>query len=382
MACLAGLGISCAQGLKENEFRIKGTLEGLNENHIITMRYEENGTNVMDTIPHQNGNFDIVRTIASNTPVYASVMIRDVTFRPRGNGMVMMKKMALVFFISPQATINIKGEVKNAALATVSGGLYNDDLAALDAKLYDLQLQISELQDVFNEAMWNNDDAAQTTLRAKREELSGKVRRIEEQFIHDNPNSHYAAFLYLQKARGATKSVEELEADYARFGEQIRNSEYGQSIAELIQGAKGAALGNVAPDFTQIDRDGKTFSLKDYRGKYVLLDFWGSWCGPCRQSHPHLVELYHKYKDKNFEILGLAANETGRDKWLAAIEEDGLTWRHVNLKENDDRQSIVRLYNVKGFPSKILIDPQGVIIVHALGGSEEVDVTLKEIFGK
>ena len=380
--CLLITGSACAQPLKENEFRIKGTLEGLNENHLVFLRYEDKGTNVVDTIPHTNGNFDWVRTVAGTSPIYATIMIRDLTFKPRGSSMIMFKKGGLTFFISPQASITIKGDVINYNIATVSGGLLNDDLAALDAKLYNTQLKINELQDLFNEASWNEDKATEDALRIKREEYSKEETAIREKFIADNPNSLYAAFLFLQRIRGSSKSAQELEDDFAKFGDKARNSDYGQEIAEYIAGAKAATVGSIASNFTQIDSEGKTFSLSDYRGKYVLLDFWGSWCAPCRESNPHLIELYNKYKDQNFELLGMAGNESGRDKWLAAIKADGLVWRQVNLKENDERQTIVRLFNVKGYPTKILIDPQGRIIAHALGGSMDVDTKLKEVFGK
>jgi thiol-disulfide isomerase/thioredoxin len=113
-----------------------------------------------------------------------------------------------------------------------------------------------------------------------------------------------------------------------------------------------------------------------------VISFWGSWCGPCRQGHPGLVELYNKYKNENFDILGLAGNETSRERWIQAIEADGLVWRQINMRENDPDQSLARLYNITGYPTKLLLDPEGKILGFYLGSYDEMKTKLSEIFGR
>ncbi|MBL0152225.1 MAG: TlpA family protein disulfide reductase [Chitinophagaceae bacterium] len=123
-----------------------------------------------------------------------------------------------------------------------------------------------------------------------------------------------------------------------------------------------------APDFTMNDVNGNPVSLRDFRGKFVLVDFWASWCGPCRQENPNVVKAYNRFKDKNFTILGVSMDKPGdKDKWLAAIKADGLTWTHVSELKYWET-SVVPLYGISGIPYNVLIDTSGKIIGEGLRG--------------
>ncbi len=141
------------------------------------------------------------------------------------------------------------------------------------------------------------------------------------------------------------------------------------------------ALGATAPEFAEADTAGKVISLSSFRGKYVLIDFWASWCGPCRRENPNVVKAYNTYKGKNFTILGVSLDRpNAKDKWLAAIHKDGLTWNHVSdLKFWDSKAA--GLYAVRGIPQNFLLDPNGKIIGKNLRG-EDLQNKLAELFGK
>lgn len=138
------------------------------------------------------------------------------------------------------------------------------------------------------------------------------------------------------------------------------------------------------------DANGHNVNFKALKGKYVLIDFWGSWCGPCRASHPHLKELYAKYKDKGFEIVGVAQEHSAdlekcRTAWLEAIAKDGLTWTQVLDNENNEKFNAVAQYEVAAFPTKILLDRDGKVIGRYIGngaGGDGFTAKLEEIFGK
>ncbi|WP_353139159.1 TlpA disulfide reductase family protein [Pseudopedobacter sp.] len=141
-----------------------------------------------------------------------------------------------------------------------------------------------------------------------------------------------------------------------------------QAFAKQMAGMENLAVGKVAPDFTANTPDGKAMKLSDLRGKYVLLDFWASWCGPCRQENPHIVKTYEKYKGKNFTVLGFSLDNDA-SKWKEAIQADKLNWSHVSELKQWDAET-ARLYNINAIPASFLLDPQGKIIAKNLRGDD------------
>jgi peroxiredoxin len=124
--------------------------------------------------------------------------------------------------------------------------------------------------------------------------------------------------------------------------------------------------GKVIPDFEQSDVNGKSVSIKSFRGKYVLIDFWASWCGPCRGENPNVVAAYNKYKDKNFTVLGISLDKS-KDPWLQAIQDDGLVWTHVSDLKGWGN-AVAQKFKIQSIPQNFLIDPNGVIIGKNLRG--------------
>jgi len=136
-----------------------------------------------------------------------------------------------------------------------------------------------------------------------------------------------------------------------------------------------------APDFTLTDTSGNTVSLSSFKGKYVLVDFWASWCGPCRRENPNVVKVFNKFRDKNFTILSISLDRPdAKDKWLDAIHKDGLTWTHVSDLKYWDNE-VAKQYGIRAIPQNLLIDPQGKIIAKNLRG-EDLDAKLTELFTK
>jgi peroxiredoxin len=159
------------------------------------------------------------------------------------------------------------------------------------------------------------------------------------------------------------------DTKYSRLfvGEISRMKAYKEE--QLAKDAKGkAAIGKPAPDFSLPNRSGKSVSLSSLKGKYVVIDFWASWCGPCRAESPNMVKLYKKFKGKEFEILGVSLDGS-EDAWNGAIDKDGLTWLHVSdlMQWNSP---VVALYGIDGIPATVIIDPQGLIVAKNLRGEE------------
>ncbi len=191
--------------------------------------------------------------------------------------------------------------------------------------------------------------------KAKQLALAGIIQSFER-----NKNSNYIHF--------GEMFIEEYNEEEPEVAAQIRSS---------IEKERSFMVGGTPPDFTQAAPDGSAISLSDLRGKVVLIDFWASWCGPCRRENPNVVRLYQKYKDKGFEIIGVSLDRS-RERWLQAIDQDGLDWVHVSDLKHWQNE-VAKLYNVSSIPQTFLVDTEGRIIGKNLRGQRLAN-KLSEIF--
>lgn len=218
---------------------------------------------------------------------------------------------------------------------------------------------------------FQNDEAYQEEMMAKFEKLQDEINTIFLQFIKKNPQSDVSVEA-LGELLNSNIPFNELEALYNSLDKQVKDTERAQMLRAFMDDMKLTAIGSVAPDFTQKDPDDKLVKLSDFRGKYVLLDFWASWCGPCRKENPHVVTAYNRFKDKNFEILGVSLDNPGQKQaWLNAVKKDGLTWPQVSDLQGW-KNSAAQLYKITTIPQNYLIDPDGVIIARNLRGNDLV----------
>ncbi|GAB2763909.1 TlpA disulfide reductase family protein [Rhabdobacter roseus] len=171
----------------------------------------------------------------------------------------------------------------------------------------------------------------------------------------------------------------EMEAVAKRFEQEKINTKMAQAYLGYIKRVRGVAVGDEAPDFTLDTPEGSTVSLSSLRGKYVLIDFWASWCGPCRLENPNVVKMYNKYKDKGFSIFGVSLDNS-KDAWVAAIKKDGLTWVHGSELKKWNSE-VAQNYGVNAIPATYLIDKDGKVIAKNLRGPS-LESKLEELIGK
>ncbi|WP_104380922.1 TlpA disulfide reductase family protein [Sphingobacterium sp. HMA12] len=210
-------------------------------------------------------------------------------------------------------------------------------------------------------------------------QVSTEIEKIEEQriqaqrkFITEN-SDNYFSLMALQEVARYDNDVSLIEPLFLKLSANLRNTAMGEKLEGEILLAKKLGIGQPAPDFGQLTPDGRLLKLSDFKGKYVLLDFWASWCGPCRAENPHLVEVYKQFKGPDFEILGISLDKQGKkDDWTKAIEQDGLKWPQVSDLKGWQNNA-AQLYGIQAIPQNYLISPEGKIVGINLKGKQLTD---------
>lgn len=212
-------------------------------------------------------------------------------------------------------------------------------------------------------------DSAQAEERTYAKNLIG--------FIKKHPNSNIGGYIIFS-AQFDWPQIPEYDEMYNALGPKVKKGKFGKLALDKVNSLKGSTIGYPAIDFTLPDVNGKNISLSSYKGKYVLVDFWASWCGPCRRENPAVVAAYQKYKDKGFDILAVSLDDN-KEKWLAAIAKDNLTWSHVSDLKGW-QSSVGKLYGVTSIPFNLLLDKDGKILAKALRGAD-LEAKLGELLG-
>jgi peroxiredoxin len=270
---------------------------------------------------------------------------------------------------------------------TVDSGYWNKAVitGSKTQKEYELYQQNTKVVDEKSEALnkagaqlylsGKLNDHIKDSLFAVHDQLDLEKRIIITDFVKKYPSSAVSSWA-VSVYYAFEPKLNELVPAYYSLSKQNQQSIYGKSIAETIETAKKTAIGKLASDFTLNDINGNSVSLSSYRGKYLLVDFWASWCGPCRVENPNVVNAYATYRSEKFDILGLSL-DNNPESWKKAIKSDRLMWTQVSDLKGWESQIVIN-YGIKGIPFNMLLNKDGIIIAKNLRG-QALQNKLKEI---
>lgn len=257
----------------------------------------------------------------------------------------------------------------------IGGTSLNDDYQVYYETITPYKEREAMMEEEFQKAKSTEDNAAMERLQKEYQNMSVLKAEAEKAFFNKHLDSE-VALDWLSYSVDVSNNKSEAQAMFNSMSERVRNTTQGKRYAAKLGQVKSVEVGNEAPDFTCNDANGDEISLKDFRGKYVLVDFWASWCGPCRRENPNVVKAYERFKSDKFEILGVSLDNQ-KGSWVDAIQKDGLTWPQVSSLMGW-QSPVVGLYAVRAVPANFLIDPDGKIIARDLRG-EELEKKLSEI---
>jgi len=348
LAC-AAIAICTFSSVRGQEIQLKGHVKGLG-NSKVTFYYITGTSQKSDIVTSVDGKFMWKAAIVSP------------------------QKITVMF---PKRSIQLFAE---SGHMTVNGTM--DSLDNLSISGSKLQTQFSAYSKAMNEAVAKDTTGSSLVIPNTRNEnfarnkiFRAKKRVFDDQFIQKNSENILSVFLLQDRA--ILGSYEEVMSGYEKLGSSVKATAEGISLTERLEILKRRRVGEQVYNFTLNDLDGKPVNINAFKGQYVLIDFWASWCGPCRAENPNLVKAYNKYKANKFNVIGVTIDED-LDKWKQAVKEDGTPWTQLtDLK--DRSKAVATYYGILGVPSSLLIDPDGKIIAMDVRG-ESLQKKLAEMF--
>lgn len=362
LGCLLALSLgTVGQVSKKTGYEINGSITGLNNDRLYLVvrpldesrRYDTLVTTSIGDKFRFSGNVQQERMV--------ELYIGDVRSRRSAN-----------FYLEP-GKIEIMGNSDSLSYLSVTGTKTNNDYMVTQRYLLPIYARRSALIQKMRSSGDNESEPADLVKEIKSK--TDSINAYKVSFMESHPSSEISlGYLYVLQDGLPTNVLERI---YNSFSPELKNSQTGKYIYTKFQANKTVAVGKKAPDFTSTDTSGVRVNLSDFKGKYVLLEFWANWCVPCRALNPHLKEVYRKYKDRGFTIIQYSVDvKKDEGKWKEAIRKDDLPW--TQLCDLQNAAPVAKLYGVQPIPDSFLISPEGIILSRRLS-PKELDKELSKL---
>ncbi|WP_198139876.1 TlpA disulfide reductase family protein [Pedobacter sp. BAL39] len=356
--CLLGMLFICASALaQDKKYNVKGHLTDSKVPMKVFLSYRDGNRKVTDSTMSKNNKFSFSGTLehATEASIYvhwvypSSVTPED----PVSQG---------AEFMLDHGNTTIEGGT--LFTATITGTAGQKEYVALNRSTDVLRDSVYQIWKTQMEALPEDSAAAFNRLLYAQEKI---IKNAMKRYVKSHPQSA-VSFNILQQNTIVVSDVPFVEFMLAALKPEFGDTKRYQEVNDKVSISKRLAIGQPALNFTQTDDKGKMVSFADVKGKYILIDFWASWCGPCRTEYPFLKRAYTKYKDKNLEIIGVSIDDD-KSAWLNAIKSNGFQW--IQLSDMKGRENaIAKMYGISAIPQSFLIDPQGKIIAKNLRGED------------
>lgn len=348
---------ACTNGVQKDRFILSAELSGAGDKG--SLGYTDT-LQKFQWVPLEFQNGVVETELAVKEPVVVKLGFRDPRFMKMvGRGFIPTNSAYLMFVASPGMKLNVKGHLDKDFVDIYPAGDKENDI---------LSKYTSALHPLLNESVNVQID---TNISEQQKEQMGEkyeeqLQKIRMQFLEEYVSSIAGLWLLEDMLIRSQIEMEEAEAFFKKVSPEYSHSTYYKNIEERIKGYKASAIGQTAPGIrTKNTFDGEEFDLENWRGKYVLIDFWGTWCGACIAGMPEMKAFAGKYPDK-LMLLGVA-KESDPERWRQYLKGEGAQWDWKQIISGQGEEDYVLRYNVQGYPTKILISPEGKVLKRIVG---------------